>query len=179
MATEHRKPYASSSRRNVWFDSAPGRADTVTLVVTGPAGDTVRTMKVSGTPGLHWVSWDLRRNRAPLGPAARRDSIRAAERQRIARDSAMAAARADTTGGRRGRTPFRDPEPGEPGTPVLPAGGGFGGGGRGFGGFGGAGFVEPGDYLLTLQVGGTELHKVIHVERMGSYPQSVLVGGVH
>jgi len=160
---------------------APGRADTVTLVLTGPAGDTVRTMKVSGTPGMHWVTWDLRKNRAPLGPAARRDSIRAAERQRATRDSVTAAARADTTSGRR-RSPFRDPEPGEPGTPVLPAGGGFGGGGGGGGGggrFGGAGFVEPGDYLLTLKVGTTELHRVIHVERMGGYPQSVMVGGVH
>lgn len=168
-----------AARMGFGAQRAPGRADTVTLVVTGPAGDTVRAMKVSGTPGLHWVSWDLRRNRAPLGPAARRDSIRAADRQRVARDSAMAAARADTTGGRRGRMPFRDPEPGEPGTPVLPSGSGFGGGGRGFGGFGGAGFVVPGDYLLTLKVGSTELHKVIHVERMGSYPHSVLVGGVH
>jgi hypothetical protein len=161
----------------------PGRADTVTLVVQNAAGDTVRTMRVSGTPGVHWVSWDLRKNRAPLGPAARRDSIRTAERQRVVRDSVAAALRADTSGARRQRPgAARDPEPGEPGTAVLPTPpGGLAGGRGGFGaggGFGGQQTVEPGDYRVTLRIGNVEVHRVIRVERVGNTPQSVLSGGV-
>jgi hypothetical protein len=51
------------------------------------------------------------------------------------------------------------------------AGAGGGGGGEGGGGFFGGGrvgnLVEPGDYLVTINVGGQTMRQVVHVERVG------------
>ncbi|MBI1722622.1 MAG: hypothetical protein HYR48_01800 [Gemmatimonadetes bacterium] len=156
------------------------RVDSLVFVITNAQGDTVRTLRAQGgVAALRWVTWDLRRNRQPLGPAARRDSIRAAQRQAFLRDSVRAAVR-DTAAGRPRLPPGRDPEPGEPGTPVLPPGfgppGGFGGGGGGFGGPGQARMVEPGIYFVTVRLGGVEHRRVIRVERP-SEPHSALAGG--
>jgi photosystem II stability/assembly factor-like uncharacterized protein len=154
------------------------RADTVQFVITGPLGDTVRTMRVSGGPGFHWVTWDLRKNRTPLGPAARRDSIAAAARSKVVRDSLAAAWKGDTTENGRRRAAGRDPEPDEPGTWEPPAGlrtGRGGGGGGGFGGLGGASLVDPGDYVLTVTVNGATYRRVIRVVRP-SGPQSAVAG---
>ncbi len=46
---------------------------------------------------LRYINWDLRRNREPIGPAARRDSIRTATRRTFVQDSVRAAFR-DSTG---------------------------------------------------------------------------------
>ena len=150
------------------------RTDTLEFVISGPLGDTVRTLKGSGTPGFHWLTWDLRRNRPPIGPAARRDSILAAARSRVVRDSLAEAYRGDTTVRGRRLAHGRDPEPGAPGTYEPPAGletGRFGG----FGGFGGPNLVDPGDYVVSVSVNGTTFRRVIHVEKP-SGPTSVLVG---
>jgi photosystem II stability/assembly factor-like uncharacterized protein len=159
----------------------PPRADDLVFVITDAAGDTVRTLRAAaGAGALRWVTWDLRRNRAPLSPSQVRDSIVAARRQAFVRDSIQAAQRADTAqGGGQRRGPPRDPEPTEPGVWVNPAavGGGFGGGGGGGGGFAaGAGpLVEPGTYLLTVRINGVTHRRTIRVERPNL--QSALSGG--
>lgn len=47
----------------------------------------------------------------------------------------------------------------------LFGGGGGGGGGGGFGGGGGAPTVEPGDYLVVLDIGGQKLTRKLRVEK--------------
>jgi len=151
-------------------------ADTLQFVITGPLGDTVRTLKASGTPGFHWLTWDLRKSRNPLGPAARRDSILAAQRSKVVRDSLAAAWKDDTTEAGRRLAHGRDPQPGEPGAYEPPEGFRpprfFGGG---FGGFGGAALVEPGDYVVSVTVNGVSYRRVIHVQRPEG-PQSAVAG---
>jgi photosystem II stability/assembly factor-like uncharacterized protein len=163
-------------------------SDSVLVVITDAKGDTVRTLYTNARPAtLRWIMWDLRRNRAPLGPAAQRDSARAARRILALRDS-LRTATGDTATGRAGpggmAALFRDPQPGEPGSynnPVQQALGGGGGGGGGFGGgagalLGGAGaFVEPGTYLVTVRLNGREYRQPIRVERPSS--SSALSGG--
>jgi len=153
------------------------RGDTVQFVITGPLGDTIRTFRASGAPGFHWATWDLRKNRTPLGPAARRDSVLAAARSRVVRDSLAAAWRGDSTERGKALAAGRDPEPGEPGAWEPPQGlrTGRGGGGGGFGGFGGAALVDPGDYTISVTVNGTTYRRVIHVQRPEG-PRSAVAG---
>jgi len=162
--------------------------DSVLVVITDAAGDTVRTLYTNARPSaLRWISWDLRRTRAPLGPAAQRDSARAAVRLATVRDSVRNAMR-DTTAGRQAgpggiQALVRDPEPREPGVflnPLQQVLGGFGGGGGGGGagallGGGAGGFVEPGTYLVTIRLDGREYKQPIRVERASQ--TSVLSGG--
>jgi hypothetical protein len=163
------EPTAEQQRRQ--------RSDTLQFVITGSLGDTLRTFRGSGAPGFHWVTWDLRKNRTPPGPAARRDSILAAARSKVVRDSLAEAWRGDSTERGRALAAGRDPEPGEPGTWEPPAGlrTGRGGGGGGFGGFGGAALVDPGDYVLSVTVNGTTYRRVIHVIRPAG-PRSAVAG---
>jgi hypothetical protein len=158
---DERRPAAAPEQRRQ-------RADTLQFVITGPLGDTIRTFRASGAPGFHWTTWDLRKNRTPLGPAARRDSILAAARSKLVHDSLAAAWRGDSTERGRALAAGHDPEPGEPGAWEPPEGfraGRGGGGGGGFGGFGGASLVDPGDYVLSVTVNGTTYRRVIHVQR--------------
>jgi hypothetical protein len=177
--------------------------DTVLVVVTDVRGDTVRTLYTNARPTpLRWLTWDMRRARAPLSPVARRDSVRAATRIAFLRDS-LRAAMPDTAGGRQARPGglaalVRDPERGEPGQwqgPLRaalnpPSAGlnrdnpieqGFGGGGGAFGPLGGrlvggaGGFVEPGTYLVTIRLNGREYKQPIRVERASQ--TSALSGG--
>ncbi len=150
------------------------RADTLEFVVTGPLGDTLRSLKASGAPGFHWLAWDLRKNRPPLGPAALRDSVLAAARSRVVHDSLAEAYRGDTTARGRRLARGRDPEPSEPGTYEAPPGlepRRFGG----FGGFGGPTTVDPGDYVVSVTVNGVRYRQIVHVERPAG-PKSVMVG---
>jgi photosystem II stability/assembly factor-like uncharacterized protein len=155
-------------------------ADTVPVVISDVAGDTVRVLYTTARPSaLRYITWDLRRERAPLGPAAVRDSARAAERMAFVRDSLRKAA-GDTTAGRPTNLMalLRDPERGEPGrydNPIQRALGGRGFGFRG-GFFGGAGAaVEPGEYLVTVRLNGQEYRQPIRVVR--PYQTSALSGG--
>jgi len=177
---------------------APGggrrsRADTVSFVILNATGDTVRTLRGSGAPGVHWLTWDLRRNRVPLGPADRRDSVRAQARLAQLRDSLR-------TAGASPAAALRDPTPGEPGTHTPPTAGlevrvgGAGGGGAGGGlarllgggtGGGGGGFggdeprtVEPGTYVVVMRLNGVEYRRPIRVERPEGQ-KSVRVGDWH
>ena len=54
---------------------------------------------------------------------------------------------------------------------AAPGAGGGGGGGEGGGGFFGGGragnLVEPGDYVVTISVGGQVMKQFVHVERVG------------
>jgi hypothetical protein len=142
----------------------------VQIVITDVKGDTVRTMTTNARPAaLRWITWDLRRSRAPLSPSQVQDSIRQAQRMAFLRDSIRTAMGPDTVAGRR-RLAARDPQPGEPGVwqnPLLQQlGGGFGGGGGGGGGFGGgAPLVEPGTYLVTIRLNGREHKQTVRVER--------------
>jgi len=157
-------------------------ADTVPVVITDVAGDTVRVLYTNARPSaLRYISWDLRRERAPLGPAEVRDSAKAAERIAQVRDSLRRAA-GDTVAGARPTglmALLRDPQPGEPGSYINPIqealGGGFGF--RGAGGlFGGAGgYVEPGTYLVTIKLDGKEYKQPIEVIRPSE--SSELSGG--
>lgn len=52
----------------------------VKLIVTNEAGDTVRTLTNRGYPGLHSVTWDLKRQQPPAPPSP----ARRAQRQRRA-----------------------------------------------------------------------------------------------
>jgi len=156
-------------------DQRHARADTLQFVITGPLGDTVRTLRASGGPGFHWLTWDLRKNRSPLGPAARRDSILAVQRSKVVRDSLANAWKGDTTEFGRRQAAGRDPEPTEPGVYEPPAGlrpGRFGGG---FGGFGGAALVDPGDYVVSVTLNGVTYRRVLHVQRPEG-PQSAVAG---
>jgi hypothetical protein len=162
--------------------------DTVLVTVTDIRGDTVRTFYTNARPSaLRWVTWDMRRNRAPLSPAGVRDSIRSAARMAFVRDSLRAAMPADTAAGRQpGQGPgglaalMRDPEPREPGQynnpiqRVLGGGGGFGGGGGGLLG-GAGGLVEPGQYLVTIRLNGQDHKQLVRIERPSQ--TSVLSGG--
>ena len=152
---------------------APG--DTVLVFVTDVRGDTVRTFYTNARPSaLRWLTWDMRRDRAPLSPAGVRDSIVGARRMAFLRDSLRAAA-GDTAAGQRpgpGGLPtlMRDPEPREPGQfnnplqRVMGGGGGGGGGARGL--LGGAGsMVEPGTYLITIRLNGREYKQLARIER--------------
>ena len=157
-------------------------ADTVPVVITDATGDTVRVLYTNARPAaLRYISWDLRRERAPLGPAAVRDSAKAAVRMAQVRDSLRRAA-GDTTAGARPAglmALLRDPQPGEPGSYVNPIqqalGGGFGF--RGAGGLlGGSGpLVEPGTYLVTIRLDGKEYKQRIEVVRPSE--SSALSGG--
>ena len=146
--------------------------DSAKILVTDIRGDTVRTLTGPGGVGLHHAYWDLRERARPLGPAALRDSIVAARVRRQREDSVRAARGADTTGraargGRRGQGGGALAEinlrPAE--TPVGERGGGGGGGGSG--GARGGNLVEPGDYMVTITVGGQTMRQVVHVERVG------------
>ena len=153
----------------------------MTIVITNGAGDTLRTLYTNARRApLRLITWDLRQNRGPLGPAGVRDSIRAAVRRQFVQDSTRAATR-DTTGGRRGGFAGRDPTPGEPGTNVTMTGNNYGlfpggGGGGGFGGGGAGGLVEPGVYGITVRFNGREYRQSVRVERP-SMLQSALSGG--
>jgi len=145
--------------------------DSARIVITNIRGDTVRTLNGPGGPGLHHAYWDLRGKPRPLGPAALRDSINAA-RVRRAREDSLRAARADTTGGAEGAGP-RPGRGGGQGENLRPAEattmspGGPGGEGGGFFGGGRAGnLVDPGDYAVTINVGGQSLRQIVHVERV-------------
>jgi photosystem II stability/assembly factor-like uncharacterized protein len=146
--------------------------DTVPVVITDVAGDTVRVLYTNARPSaLRWVTWDMRRDREPLGPAAVRDSIRSAARMAFLRDS-LRTALGDTTGGRAAgpgglQALFRDPQPREPGQFNNPLQSLLGGG-RGFRGAGflGAGAtVEPGTYLVTIRLNGHEYKQVARIEQ--------------
>jgi len=151
--------------------------DTVRVSVTDVRGDTVRTFWTNARPSpLKWVTWDMRRDRTPLGPAGVRDSVRGAQRMAFLRDSIRTAMQ-DTTGGRQPapgglQALFRDPQPREPGqfnNPLQRLIGG-GGGGGGFGGIGGllggtGPMVEPGTYLITVRLNGRDYKQVARIER--------------
>jgi hypothetical protein len=161
--------------------------DTTRIVVTNIRGDTVRTLNGPGGVGLHRAYWDLRARPRPLGPAGLRDSIIAARVRRQRDDSLRAARGADTTAGSpRVLPPGADTTAtgrrrgqgggGAPGEINLrpaeaPIGGAPGGGGEGGGGFFGGGrtgnLVDPGDYMVTINVGGQTMRQVVHIERVG------------
>jgi len=63
--------------------------DTVQIIITNAAGETVRTLNGSRTAGVHKVVWDLRGAvpRRDLSPAQRRDSALAAQRASFVLDS--------------------------------------------------------------------------------------------
>ena len=146
--------------------------DSAKILVTNIRGDTVRTLAGAGGPGLHRAYWDLRGRPRPLGPAALRDSINAARARRVREDS-VRVARADTgavaSGRGRGSTPgdlnLRPAEATALG-PVAAGGGGEGGGGGFFGGGRVGNLVDPGDYWVTINVGGQTLRQIVHVERI-------------
>jgi hypothetical protein len=153
---------------------APG--DTVLITVTDIRGDTVRSFYTNARPAaLRWVTWDMRRNRAPLGPAGVRDSIRSAARMAFLRDSLRTAMPQDTGRARQagpgGPGGFgalmRDPQPREPGQFNNPLQNVMGGG-RGLGGMGAAGaggMVEPGTYLIAVRMNGRDYKQVAVIER--------------
>jgi photosystem II stability/assembly factor-like uncharacterized protein len=155
--------------------------DSVLVLITDASGDTVRALYTNARPAaLRWIAWDLRRNRARLGPAALRDSALTARRMATLRDS-LGNATGDTAAARGPgglRALFRDPQPGEPGSynnPIQQALGGGGGFGRAAG-LGGAGpIVEPGRYLVTVRLNGRDYRQAILVERPNN--ASVLSGG--
>jgi photosystem II stability/assembly factor-like uncharacterized protein len=156
---------AAGGERPIAAGGGAGRraasVDSIEFLLTGPLGDTVRTFRAAGGPGFHWTTWDLRKNPEPPGPAAVRDSLVAARREKAVRDSLAAAFRGDTTFRGRRLAEGRDPEPGEPGRYEPPAG--LEGSPRDR--FRGETLVKPGDYVLSVTVNGTVYRRVIHVER--------------
>nr|MBA3403367.1 hypothetical protein [Gemmatimonadaceae bacterium] len=67
--------------------SGDARRDTARIVITNVQGDVVRRLEGPGGPGLHRVYWDFRSLPRALGPAALRDSVRAAQVRRQREDS--------------------------------------------------------------------------------------------
>ncbi len=153
--------------------SGDAKKDTARITVTNVAGDTIRSFTGPGGVGINRAVWDLRRNPLPLGPAALRDSIIAARVRKVRDDSIKAAAkgtdtteaaRRDSTAARERRAPgYINLRPAEaaPGASETRGGGGGGGGAR-------TGInVEPGDYLVTIRVGGVVMKRAVRVERVG------------
>jgi hypothetical protein len=70
--------------------------DSARIVITDVRGDTVRVLRGPAEPGVHRVTWDLRRMAPKLGPSALRDSVRTAARQRREADSTRRATANDT-----------------------------------------------------------------------------------
>ena len=140
--------------------------DTVVVVITNVAGDTVRTIRTNARVSeLRWINWDLRADPGPSSPSQVRDSVITADRRAALRDSLRAVMR-DSTNTNRPR--LRDPEPHEPGNWENPAlrdidipGGGFGG----FRRFRGRGFVDPGEYLVSVTLNGVTYHQTVTVMR--------------
>lgn len=167
----------------------PGRRavpDSARIVITDASGDTVRTLRGPAGPGLHRVFWDLRGKPAPLSPSALRDSIVAA---RVRADS-IAKARASLDSTVAGRNPGTDTTSQRPGARrgrtdevnLRPAEERLGGGGAQRGGGFGRGFrqgpwVEPGTYLVTLNVNGATLKQVVRVERASEVSSENPFGG--
>lgn len=173
--------------------------DSARIVITNAAGDTVRSLRGPGGAGLHRVYWDLRGRPGPLSPSGLRDSAQAAQRQRARDDSTRAANSARDTVNARGQNPGTDTtsargaratggggarRPGGGGDQInlrpaeeqIGAGGGGGRGGRGGGGRTG-GYVEPGDYIVTVTVGGRTMKQVVRVERVGEVGNDDPFGG--
>ncbi|HEY0241884.1 MAG TPA: hypothetical protein VGC52_04415 [Gemmatimonadaceae bacterium] len=157
--------------------------DTARVVITDVKGDVVRRLSGSGAAGISRVTWDLRATPRPLGPAALRDSINAA-RARRQRDDSARTARPDTAGaGRnlpgmdttaarsRGRSERETGSSAE--INLRPAEAAPGQQPQQTGGQGGprtGPAVPPGDYLVTITVGGATLKRVVRVERIGDIP---------
>lgn len=137
--------------------------DTTRILVTNIRGETVRTFTGPGGPGVHRAYWDLRSQPRPLGPSALRDSIVAARVRKQHEDSVRAALGADTTAKAGGRKPgemnLRPAEVPIGGQPRFP-GGGFGGARMG-------NFVDPGDFMVTINAAGQTMRQFVHVERVG------------
>jgi hypothetical protein len=171
--------------------------DSVLVIITDAAGDTVRTMATNARPSaLRWITWDMRRSRAPLSPVGVRDSLAAARLIAVVRDSVRAAVpdSARQAGPGSVMALARDPESREPGRYLGPmqlavnppeqeirrSRGGGGGGGM-FGRFaalsgGGAGaFVEPGVYIVTIRLSGRDYRQPVRIER--PVQTSALSGG--
>ncbi len=118
-------------------------------------GDTVRTFTGPLRPGVHRAVWDLRTNLAPLSPSQQRDSIVAARRRDAARDSAKALAARDSAERAAGRTPpARSTEP----TSTIVS---FNFGSRP------QRNVDPGEYVVVIQVGARSVRTIVRVERVG------------
>ncbi len=126
----------------------------ITVLTMG--GDTVRTLTGLIRPGMHRVIWDLRTNLAALSPSQLRDSINTQRRRDAVRDSAKALAARDSADRAAGRTP--------PVRAVAEANtsiGGFNLGARP------QKNVEPGEYVVIVQVGARMVRTTVRVERVG------------
>ena len=158
--------------------SGDSKRDTAKIVITDVKGDVVRRLTGPGGPGVHRVTWDLRRPQRPLGPTALRDSI-AGARLRKAQEDSLRAVRGDTTrtdttaagprrgGGARGGAGEINLRPAESRAGEVP---GAGGGGGGFGGQRNGPMVPEGDYLVTITASGQTMRRVLHVERVSEIP---------
>lgn len=164
----------------LWYWIGAGAArDSVRVVITDVRGDTVRVLRGPARSGLNVITWDLRARPEPLGPAARRDSLRMAQRRAQVLDSLRRALSMEDTAAWRaarerferelaearaqlGAPPSYNPRPGEtmPNPMQLVGGGGFGMGGRQ------GPLVEPGLYLATLEYGGVRHRRVVRVEHV-------------
>jgi photosystem II stability/assembly factor-like uncharacterized protein len=86
---------ASSPQHGAWIQyrvgGQPGASGPAEIVITDATGDTVRVLNGPATPGLHTVTWDLRRRPQPvrvaLSPSQLRDSINLARRIAFVFDS--------------------------------------------------------------------------------------------
>ncbi|MEK7402169.1 MAG: hypothetical protein AABZ80_07365, partial [Gemmatimonadota bacterium] len=74
---------------DIIYRLASAARDTVRILITNGAGDTIRSLNGPRTAGVHRVVWDLRGTARPavLTMAARRDSALVAQRARFAIDS--------------------------------------------------------------------------------------------
>ena len=99
-----RAPNAPYGAELVYRSTSGTARDTTRILITNVRGDTVRTLTGPGGAGLHRLYWDLRGRARPLGPAARRDSIIAANLRR-AREDSIRRAGGDTTGAAGPRIP--------------------------------------------------------------------------
>jgi hypothetical protein len=97
-------------------------ADSVQVTITDISGNVVRTLYTNArsTP-LRWITWDMRRDRAALGPAALRDSVRNAARVAFLRDSLRTALGMGPVG-QPGAQPAGPAGPAGPGGPGGPGG---------------------------------------------------------
>jgi hypothetical protein len=143
------------------YYSLPEGAEQITLKITGPTGETLRELQASADPGLHRVTWDLRRtpnDRPPRRPRGEAGSAQAGAAQRAPESGHSQGALTEFARARRAASPG-------------PAGAERAGQRGPRGGFGRRGqLVEPGKYVVTLNVDGQILNQTVAVETDPEHP---------
>jgi photosystem II stability/assembly factor-like uncharacterized protein len=155
-------PPDTASKAPATTGTTPSTPPQAKITILTLRGDTIRTITGPVRPGVHRVVWDLRTNLPPLSPSQKRDSIDVQRRRDAARDSVKARAARDSADRAAGRTPAVRPASENPSTFI-----GMQLGARP------QRNVEPGEYVVVVQVGTRTVRTTVRVERVGEVGRDV------